>query len=355
MPELWNTADLLEVAYADETKPQDGFWLRDYPIVFTSEAQEIYFDKLPVRDRRLAPFVSPNVQGRVMRSRGRQVASFAPAYVKPKHVVDPSQAIARRAGEPIGLLGAQTLSLEERYDAKVAENMRTEREMIERRWDWLACQATTYGSVVISGEDYPTKTVDFGRDPSLTTTLLGGAQWDETTSDPLADIRASRKAAFELGRAPVNRFVFGTDAWNAFSAKPQVQDLLDKQKGGSASDYNRTGLTDGNPYEYMGQISGPNGAGRIDLWTYANDYEDPEDGLIKQFLNPADVVGIGGNLGGVRAFGAIMDKKAGLKALPIFPRMWEEDGDLTGTYTMTASAPLMVPTNPNNTFRIRVV
>ena len=40
--------------------------------------------------------------------------------------------------------------------------------------------------------------------------------------------------------------------------------------------------------------------------------------------------------------------------LPVFPKMWDED-DPSATILMTQSAPLMVPVNPNNTLRARVL
>ena len=55
--------------------------------------------------RRLAPFVSPLVAGKAERSRGYSTRSFTPAYVKPKHVVEPSKAMKRRAGERLTEIG----------------------------------------------------------------------------------------------------------------------------------------------------------------------------------------------------------------------------------------------------------
>lgn len=357
MPELWQTAELMEVQFNDQAAPPDGFWLqRFFPRTFVSTAETIYFDQIAPRDRRLAPFVAPNVQGRVMRSQGRTVASFQPAYLKPKHKVDPSKAIMRRPNEPLGGINTGSLSLDARYDAAVADNLRVERELIERRWDWMACMAIRDGAVTVVGEDYPSTTVDFGRHASLTVTLSGGTLWTAAgTSFPLVDIGAARNNAFTRGRAPVNTLIFGVNAWNAFENHATVTPLLDNMRRGSESNFNTTGLTDGSPVEYVGQISGPNGAGRLDLWKYSNDYvtlDDFGNETSIPYIHPGDVIGVGGAIGGVRAFGAIMDKKANLQPLPIFPKMWEEE-DPSATWTMSQSAPLMVPTNPNNTFRIR--
>lgn len=347
--DMWGTAELIVLQQDRRQAPPDGFWMRFFPTVVTSTAEEIYFDQLPIRDRRLAPFVAPNVQGRVMRDRGRPMGSFKPAYLKPKHVVSPDRAIRRMPGEPL----QGNLSPAQRRDRIVAQNMRDEREMIERRWDWMAAHAVIYGYVDVYGEDYPKVRVDFKRDASLTIILGAGATWDDPdVLDPIADINLGRTRAFELGQSPVNTIIFGTLAWAAFSSKEKVQKLLDNQNRGSNSLFNSTGLQSGEPYEYQGRIAGPNGGGFIDLYTYSNTYED-ENGEMQDYLDPRDVVGIGGNLQGVRAFGAILDHES-MEAVPMFPKMWKNQ-DPSVIYTMTQSAPLMVPGNPNNSFRIRAV
>lgn len=347
--EIWETADLMEVTYDDLAAPPDGFWMQFYPRTITSDKAEIYFDQIPVRDRRLAPFVSPNVQGRMMRSLGFNMASFRPAYVKPKHVVDPSRAIPRRRGEPFG----GTLSLQDRFDAIVADNLAVERELIERRWDWMGGQALCYGAVTVAGDDYPARTIDFQRDASLTTTLTDTHYWNQTTAEPMADLSLQRKNTFVRGRAPANKVIFGVDAWDAFSSRTDIQELLKIWSRGSNSVFNSTGLQSGEPYEYQGQISGPNGGGRIDMWTYSNQYENQEGAMV-EYLDPRDVVGIGSNVQGFQCFGAIMDADAQLQPQSMFSKSWRNP-DPSAVYTMTQSAPLLVPANANNTFRIRAL
>lgn len=349
MPDLpmWGTVETVTIQQDTRLAPPDGFWLRFYPRIVTSTAEEIMFDRLPVRDRRLAPFVAPNVQGRIMRRKGRPMASFKPAYVKPKHNVTPDQAIPRRPGEP--LLG--NLSLEQRYNAIIADCLREERESIERRWDWMACQAAAYGYVDVWGEDYPKVRVDFGRSPDLTIVLAGGAMWSAETATPMDDLNLARKRAFAAGGSSVNNLIFGLTAWTNFTARVDFDKMLDKNNRGSESVLNNTGLQSGEPFEYQGRIRGPNGGGLVDIWTYSNQYED-EAGDTQEFMDPRDVVGIGNNFQGVRAFGAILDKRS-LQAIPMFPKVWDQNEDPSGTFTMTQSAPLMVPGNPDNSFRIR--
>lgn len=342
---IYNTADLLEVQRVQQGI--QSYWLKFFPRVVQSDREEIMFDQVTDGTKELAPFVAPNVQGRVMRERGYATKMFKPAYVKPKHVVDPSRAIPRMAGEAIG----GSLSMAQRFDAIVAENMRIERIVIENRWEWMAACAVIDGEVTVSGEDYPTMTVNFGRDNSLTKTLLGDARWGESDANPIKDIEDMRRKVHELSSTTIGTLTFGLDAWDLFTQDERVMKLLDSRYRGSETEYNRA-IADGLPYEYRGRISGQNGMGSLDLWTYSETYRD-EEGNLQNILDPKAVVGTGSGLEGVRCFGAIRDRRASLQPLAMFPKMWDEE-DPSVTYTMTQSAPLMVPVQPNASFKLIV-
>lgn len=345
--DLYSTATLLSVVRVQPV--ESSYWLDNFfgrQINFDTE--EIMFDRV-VGQRRLAPFVSPVVQGRVMRQRGYETRTFRPAYTKPKHVVDPNRVFSRLAGE--GITG--TLSPDARWNAAVAENLREERNAIQRLWNWMAAMAVIHGEVTIAGEDYPTQVVNFGRDAGLTSILAGTAQWDDVDADPLGDIKDLRTLAFQKSGSPITRLTMGLDAFDLFFANADVKKLLEGKDVARTSDSTLSAMgSPGQPYEFRGILQGANGQGRLEVYTYNEQYED-ENGVTQGIMDSLDVVGTGPGLQGTRCFGAIRDKRAGLQALPIFPKMWDQE-DPSVTYTMTQSAPLMVPGNPNNSFRIRV-
>lgn len=348
---LYDTAELIQVQQLLPDLP-DGFWRARYPRVITSDRAEVLFEVADIDNRKLAPFVAPNVQGRVMRGQGSSARSFRPAYVKPKHIVDPTKAIPRMFGEPF--LG--NLSMAARFDAHVVNNMRLEREMIERRWDWMAAMATIYGFVTVAGDDYPTTFVDFKRDPSLTVTLAGTAKWSASgTADPLTDLGNANNAAFILGNAPITDIVFGTTAYANFVKNSAVKDLLDGFSRASTSAFATIPLIQNSNYQSMGFIDTP-GGGRFQMWRYSNYYSDVDSNgnlVTRQFLDPTYVVGLGPSMEGTALFGAIMDYDAGFAAeAAIFPKMWTEK-DPSAVFTMSQSAPLFAPLNPNNTFLIK--
>jgi hypothetical protein len=343
--DLYSTAALLGVVRV--TPLDTAYWLDNYfPRQITFDTEEIMFDRIKT-NRRLAPFVSPVVQGRVIRSQGYETKAFRPAYSKPKHIVDPNRVFSRLAGEDLG--GSSTPA--QRWNAAVAENMAEERTMLQRLFNWMAAMSIIYGKVTITGEDYPTQVVDFGRVAGLTRILAGTARWGEADAAPLKDIADLRTLAFKESGSVINRVTMGIEAFDRFFASQEVKDLLkgDQRVTTSDSQLSSFGSTD-TPYEYRGVLQGANGQGRLEVYTYNEQYEDAAGNTV-DYMSPYDVVGTGPGIQGVRCFGAIRDKRAGLQAIPIFPKMWDQE-DPSLTYTMCQSAPLMVPANVNNSFRI---
>lgn len=346
---LYGTTELIEVQQRLADLP-DGFFRGLFPRVITSDREEIMFEKADIDNRKLAPFVAPNVQGRVMRGQGYRAESFRPAYVKPKHIVDPTKAISRMMGEP--LLGGRTMA--QRFDAHVVNNMRLERESIERRWDWMGSKAAVDGMITVVGDDYPTRTVDFNRNADLTAQLTGTARWSQTaTADPLTDLADMVDTAFVAGNAPITDLVFGATAWRNFIKNQAVKDLLSTLNRGTTSVFATIPLVQNSNRQSAGYIETP--GGRFNLWRYSNWYSDVDslgNLTVQQFLDPTVVFGYGPAMDGAAMFGAIMDADADFAAeATIFPKMWKNP-DPSVVYTLSQSAPLFVPLNPDNTFKL---
>lgn len=341
----YSTAQLLEVS--QHIRSLTPFYLNFFPRTITFDTEEIMFDKVDKDYRRLAPLVVPNVQGQILGLGGYSSLSFKPAYVKPKHAVDPNMLIERRAGEA---LGAGSLSPGQRRDAVIAEILRIHDTMLTNRNEWLAARALIDASVTLSGENYPSTTVNFQRHSSLSYTLAGGARWSQVTGDPLLDIKNARINANNRSGAVIRRVVFGGTAWDYFTARVSLKDLMDKQYGGYSQNTMLQRMADGfEGQEYMGTFGGAFGGGQIDVWVDRSKYVDDSD-VEQFFLEQKTVVGFA-DTEGVRCFGAIKDIRAGLRPMERFPKMWEEE-DPSVEFLMTQSAPLMVPKKPNASFKI---
>lgn len=336
-----STNTLLEIQ--NQVRPVDGYWLGlCFPQTKLFETEEIYFDDVD-SGRPVAPFVSPSVQGQVMKDRGFQTKIFSPAYVKPKHLVNPSKILARSAGERFG----GTLSLQQRANAAVASNIEIETKMIMRRFELMAASAIINGSVTVVGENYPSQHVDFGRKSAHTVALAGALRWDTSTSvDIIGDINSWMALVYdESGYAP-DRITVSPNVWAVMAKNNGIKESLNTDFAGQQAALN-LGVGTGKDGQYKGMLSEG-----LQVYVQKGLYEDA-NGTTQSAMPSGTIVLTSSGVNGVRCFGAILDSSF-LQAAEMHSKSWLQEGDLSGVYTMTSSAPLMLPANPNATFTANV-
>lgn len=347
---IYDSRTLLGVFWADDyMEPPSNYWLNLFfqqEINFTTE--EVDFGKIYSDVRKLAPLVVPTAQGKPIYTAAERRMVVRPAYIKPKDPVSASRMIRRAAG--IGDLSrAQPMTPQQRYDAIVADVVKQHRRAIERRWEWMAAEAILYGAITLEDEAYPRTVVDFERLSSLSVTLVGAARWGQTGVSIMSSIEGFRK---QVRQAPfggvTNRLTIGGDVWDVMRESTEIRELLNSNYKLNNNVSLNMGLRDDLQVEYVGKLSGT-----LEVYVYSDYYQDAT-GAAVPFMSPKDVLLSGPAVNGVRAFGAIQDKSAQLQALSVFGKMWDEQ-DPSVTFIMHQSAPLMVPVNPNNTLRARVV
>lgn len=347
---IYDSRTLLGVFWADDyMEPPSNYWLSTFfpdQIDFTTE--EVDFGKIYSDVRKLAPLVVPTAQGKPIYTAAERRMLVRPAYVKPKDPVSASRMIRRAAG--IGdLTRAQPLTPQQRYDAIVADVVKQHRRAIERRWEWMAAEAILYGSITLEDEAYPRTVVDFERQADLSITLTNGNRWGDNGVSIMSSIESFRKLVRTAPFGGVtNRLTVGGDVWDEMRESTEIRELLNANYRLNNNVSLNMGLRDDLQVEYVGKLSGT-----LEVYVYSDYYQDTT-GAAVPFMSPKDILLSGPNVRGVRAFGAIQDKSAQLQALPVFGKMWDEQ-DPSVTYIMHQSAPLMVPVNPNNTLRARVV
>lgn len=341
MPTTYSTDALVGVV---QNLKRAQKWMLDryFTTESQSETETINFDVV-IGKRRVAPFCSPLVAGKVVASLGREVHTFQPAYIKDKRRINPSEALKRAIGERIG----GSLTAQERKDAYVAGQLTDQIDMVDRRLEIMAVEAIRTGKVTVVGDDYPTVVVDFQRAAANTiAALAGAAKWDQATAKPLKNLNAWAKLVLQAsGAFPVD-VIMGLDAWDNFSDQADVKAQLNT--------WNITNATmemGAQPVE-GGVLRGR--IGNFNIFTYGGWYVDPADDTEKEIF-PANQVALTSSLvAGVRAYGAILDGSAGLKALPYYPKTYEEH-DPSCEWLLLQSAPLMVPTRPNASASIQVL
>lgn len=310
--------------------PFDPFLLSMFfPEVITFETKSIDIDVI-ASDTGLAPFVSPMVSGKADVSSGYTTRKFEPAYLKPKNVVDPERVLMRRAGEAIG----GNLTAGARHDALIADILDEQRKRIMRRLEWMAAQAMLTGKVVVSGEDYKTVEVDFGRAAGNTITLAGLNVWTDTANaKPLEQIESWNAIA----EAPITDLVMDALSWSNLYKFQAVKDLLDSRRGSTTT--LELGPDNSKWVSFKGTL------GAVNIWVYSGYYTDAA-GAKQNFIPANTVIAASSAVEGVRAFGAILDGAAGYRAMEIFPKSWINE-DPAVEFVMSQSAPLMVPKRPS--------
>src|ERR1700722_863978 len=143
-----------------------------FPNIVTADSEFVSID-VDIGKRRIAPFVSPLVEGKLGEQRRMQTNTFKPAYIKDKRAPDLRKPVRRMIGERIG----GDMSGAEREMANLEAEMTDQIDILTRRLEWMAANALATGTVTIAGDGFPTVVVDFGRDPTLTVAKSGGTQW----------------------------------------------------------------------------------------------------------------------------------------------------------------------------------
>lgn len=306
---------------------------------FGDTSDSIAFDKI-ASSRKIAPYVSPLVAGRVVKTKSEKVTSFKPAYVKPKHVVDPGRTIKRRPGERI----AGNLSPAERLDLIVADILREQDEMITRREEVMALEVLRTGKVVVASDDFPAMEVDFERNAAHTVALTGAVRWGEPGVKILDGLKGWAETVQKNSGAHPYHVTLDPKAAGLLTADADIRAILDIQRQASGV-LELAGVAVGGmgkEFRRLGAI------GDFEFFVYQQFYHDAS-GTVQQMMPDNTVIMGNPELSeGSQAYGAIMDHGS-LQAEARYPKMWDEH-DPSATYIMTQSAPLPIVGRVDATF-----
>lgn len=338
--DIFSTDTLIEIV-RDLRVPATGFAARYFNNTSQDESEEIHFD-IENKTRRMAPFVSPLVAGKVVKSRGFQTSTFKPAYVKDKRAFSPTRAIKRAMGESIG---GGRYSPQERIQLLVVADLQDQLEMLERRSEWMAVKALVDGKVTIASPDYPAVEVDFDRKPAHTVVKTAGNLWSDAGANPLDDLQDWSDTMVKNTGVALTDVTMDVATWKVFRKNSEVKTRLDRYRSNSTlvpNAHQKEGMV------FQGMVD------QFAIYTYSGWYVDPETGTETALLPAGTVVGAAGDMvEGVRHYGAILDHDS-LEAVPYFCKSWLEP-DPSVRFMLMQSAPLLVPYRVNATFRASVL
>lgn len=334
---IYSTSQLLQVLDSLH-KPVTFLLNLAFPQLATFSTAEVSFDR-KADNLTLAPFVSPLVQGKGLKTRGTQTSSFAPAYVKPKHFIDPQQVITRQAGERIG----GDMSPSARRDLIIQDTLLMQYEQILRRKEWMAAEVLKAGKVTVVGDDYPSAVVDFGRDFGLTLTLTGGNRWGQNGISPYDNVETWMGLVGDACGAAVTDVILGSGAWKNLKSDPKFDKAQDRTLGQiNQAEY---GMIAGDPNAPKLVAS----VGGVNYWLYTAIYKDAS-GTVTKLVDTDGVIMVAAPaVAGIQLHGAILDGSSGYAEAEIWPKNWVEN-DPAVEFIMTQSAPLVAPGRPNASF-----
>ncbi|MBI5135780.1 MAG: major capsid protein [Nitrospirae bacterium] len=321
-------------------RPPSFFLDRYFPTIETSETEEIHFDVTDAEER-LAPFVSPLVEGKIVESQGFNTKTFKPAYIKDKVVFDPFSPLKRRAGEAIGG-SARPM---DRTAANLADALAKQSVRLTRRLEVMAAEALRAGQVTVAGDGYPTVVVDYGRNAGHTVTLGAGSKWGDAGIKPLDDLEDWATTVLDDSGSTITDVVMSPDAWRKFREDADVKAILDNRRGGDGSNLSLV--------RRLGHATFQGNIGDFDIWVYGGKYKDSA-GVRQSILPAGTVMLLSSDVDGRRHFGAIRDEEAGFQAREMFPKSWIKK-DPSVRYLLMQSAPLTVPYRPDATFTATVL
>jgi len=331
---------------AVEQIKRPGTFLRDmfFPLQNQSDTETVDVDIIKGK-RRMAPFVSPMAEGKLVEGQGFSTSTIKPGYVKPKMVTTAQDLMTRSAGNVL-YAGQQTV--EQRAQAKLGKDLATLMDMVTRREEWQAAQALNLGQVVMkikaeTGDK--TVTVDFNMPATHKITLAGLDLWSDTAnSNPIAKLRAwAQLIGKDSGLSP-NTLVLGSDAAQAFIDHPKVQKILDMRAVDMGA-INPQQLPEG--VSYVGRINAPGLF--VDVYSYDEWYID-DDTAVETPMVPVNKVWLGTSKAqNTQLHAVIQDVEAiegGLAAVSRFPKSWITK-DPAVRWLMMQSAPLMALNQPD--------
>lgn len=174
--------------------------------------------------RKMAPFVSPLIAGKVVDRQGFTTKTFKPASVKPLRVITGNDINKRSMGSNVYSVKGP----DERAAELLAQDLSDLDEQITRREEWMVSQIIFTGQVQIIGEGVD-QLLDF--DFTNKQTLSGTDLWsDQVNSNPISDLKQWRLSVIQKSGVTPDMVVMASDVVDAFVNHPAVQKVMDNSR-----------------------------------------------------------------------------------------------------------------------------
>lgn len=350
--ELWDTRYALGMMRA--TKPETWQFGKYFTRQITTESEWIDFEKLPVPSRKLAAFVKPMGRGTSIYDDQSTTKRFKPANVVVEEQIDPLRLLSTAPGID-SMLDPMSISPAQRRNLLRAEMTAQAMMAIERRWEWMRAKAIIDGAVTVRYESGEVVTVDFGRAAGQTETLTSGNRFGDSGVSFMTKVQSviDTMTDAEFGGIPLD-IIMGGSVWSVVKNDTTLLKAMEFEAQRTDVNIERGLIGSTGKVFKVGTISvgGPSGQ-TLNLWVNNETYTD-NAGVSQRYLGAKDMVFCAAPeaIMGIQCFGRIVDMDADFKALPIFPKNFIKGDRVKTEHLSFESAPLMVPVNPDATYKI---
>jgi len=325
-----NIFETRAMAAAMRQEKKSGRFLLDtlFSRVETHDTETIDIDIIKGK-RRMAPFQTPRVEGKLVEKLGFTTNSYKPAYVKPKKVLEASDIVDNRnTGQNVYAMQTP----QERAGLKLAEELNELEEMISRREEWMCAQQLVNGYVDVVGDGVNYR-IDLSLDANHKVVLAGTDIWTDAAATPNDDLAVWARLISKDAGVSANTLVGNSLTIGTYLKHSTVKDSLNTRR----IDLGLIKPEDlGDGVSYFGQIAVDGKV--LDVYSYDEWYVDEADSE-QSMIPDGQVVLTSTKADFRRHYGAIKDKKAGYVAMPRFPKTWEQE-DPSMEFLMVQSAPL---------------
>lgn len=280
--------------------------------------------------RRMAPFVSPKMEGKVVQRVGFATYSYKPPYIKEKMVSTAQDFLKRQAGETIYQSNDGPA---QRAAKQVGKDLAEMDDLIIRRIEWMCASLLNDGTLTIVGDGI-SMSVDFLMPSTHKITISSGTlKWsDRTNSKPYENLKTWRRLIMKDSGITPDTVIMGQDVVENFINNADIRarmDLLRADWGRIAPQALPNGVTWLGFFPELG----------LTLYSYDAWYDD--DSGVSQSYVPVNKIWMGSTRARTAVhYGAIQDLQAGGNfAVPRFPKSWETE-DPSARWIMLQSAPL---------------
>lgn len=330
--DMFNTRTMMRML--EQLKPAKT-WLRDtiFNVATTHTSEYIDID-VQKGSRRIAVYVHPLHEGKMVDREGFKTFSYKAPYTKEKMVTTAQLYLNRQAGNTIYTGGETPTS---RAQQQLGKDLRSLNQRIDRLEEVQAAEAIQTGKVTCIGEGI-NQIVDYQMSATHLPVLTGTDKWsDHTNSDPNADLSNwSLLIQQDSGLVP-NRAIMGIDAAQDYLRNDKVLKDLDTRRL-QAGQIDVTALAE-NGVQFLGDVRRPGLT--VELYTYVEWYYDVVAKVEKPLINPDKVIFYNTGARAERHYGAIEDLDA-LSVTARFAKSWTTK-DPSARWVMVQSAPLTAP------------